>query len=56
MVKFGRRVTIDIDARQRGVVELLAHDTHVAAIWLFGSHASDAADILSDVDLAVIAR
>lgn len=56
MIKFGRPVTVDVPSRLPGLVERLAGDEHVEAVWLFGSYARNEADALSDVDVAVLAR
>jgi hypothetical protein len=55
VIKFGRPVIGDVDARLPRVVEKLACDEAVEAIWLFGSRARGEADTLSDVDIAVLA-
>lgn len=56
MIKFGRPVSVDVDARLPRLVEALSQDDSVEAIWLFGSRARGEADALSDVDIAVLAR
>jgi uncharacterized protein YutE (UPF0331/DUF86 family) len=56
MIKFGRRVSADVEARLPRLVEALAADDRVEAVWLFGSRARNEADDLSDVDIAVLAR
>lgn len=55
MIKFGRPVAVDVEARLPSLVDALARDRHVEAVWLFGSRARNEADALSDVDLAVLA-
>ena len=56
VIKFGRPVLVDVEARLPRVVEALARDDRVEALWLFGSRARNEHDALSDVDLAVLAR
>ena len=56
MIKFGRPVPADVEARVPRLVEALAGDQRIEAIWLFGSRARHEADVLSDVDIAVLAR
>jgi hypothetical protein len=56
MIKFGRPVATDVEARLPRLVEALARDPRIEAIWLFGSRARREADALSDVDVAVLAR
>jgi len=56
MIKFGRPVAPDVETRVPRLVERLARDGRVEAIWLFGSRARHEADALSDVDIAVLAR
>ena len=56
MIKFGRPVSVDVEARLPRLVEALARDETIDAIWLFGSRARNEADALSDVDMAVLAR
>lgn len=56
MIRFGRPVPGDVEARLPGLVERLAGDGRIEAVWLFGSRARQEADTLSDVDLAVLAR
>jgi uncharacterized protein len=56
MIKFGRPVAADVEARLPGLVEALAADDRLEAVWLFGSRARNEADALSDVDLAVLCR
>jgi predicted nucleotidyltransferase len=56
MIKFGKPVSVEVEARLPRLVEALAADDQVEAIWLFGSRARNEADALSDVDLAVLAR
>lgn len=55
MIRFGRPVVVDVEARLPRLVEALARDAHIEAVWLFGSRARNEADALSDVDLAVLA-
>jgi predicted nucleotidyltransferase len=54
MIKFGRPVPVDVDARLPDLVDALARDRQIEAVWLFGSRARNEADALSDVDLAVL--
>jgi len=56
MIKSGRSVPVDVEARLPRLVERLARDDRVEVVWLFGSRARNEADALSDVDLAVLAR
>ena len=56
MIKFGRPVPADVEQRLAQLVEALARDPRIEAVWLFGSRARGEADALSDVDLAVLAR
>lgn len=56
MIKSGRPVSVDVEARLPHVVDALATDDRLEAIWLFGSRARHEADALSDIDLAVLAR
>jgi predicted nucleotidyltransferase len=56
MIKFGRPVSADVEARLPRLVEALANDDRLEAVWLFGSRARNEADALSDVDLAALAR
>ena len=56
MIKFGRPVSVDVEARLPRLVQRLAEDDQVEAVWLFGSRARNEHDALSDVDLAVLAR
>jgi predicted nucleotidyltransferase len=56
VIKFGRPVSVDVEARLPRLVDLLAGDDQVEAVWLFGSRARNEHDALSDVDLAVLAR
>jgi predicted nucleotidyltransferase len=56
VIKFGRPVSVDVEARLPGLVDALARDDRVEAVWLFGSRARREHDALSDVDLAVLAR
>jgi len=39
-----------------GLIERLAADSRIEAVWLFGSRARNQADALSDVDIAVLVR
>ncbi len=55
MIKFGKPVQGDIEARLDDLTRRLAGDERVAAAWLFGSRARGDADALSDVDVAVLA-
>jgi len=55
MIRFGRPVPSDVDARLPQLVTALAADGRIDAIWLFGSRARREADALSDVDIAVLA-
>lgn len=55
MIKFGRPVAIDIEPRLPRLIDSLARDPQVDAVWLFGSRARGEADALSDVDVAVLA-
>jgi predicted nucleotidyltransferase len=56
MIKFGRPVSSDVDARLPHLVAALASDPRIDAVWLFGSRARQETDALSDIDLAVLAR
>jgi predicted nucleotidyltransferase len=56
VIKFGRPVAPDVETRFPRMVEALARDGRIDAIWLFGSRARQEADALSDVDVAVLAR
>lgn len=56
MIKFGGSVPADLERRLERLVEVLAGDERVEALWLFGSRARGEGDALSDVDLAVLAR
>jgi uncharacterized protein len=56
VIKFGRPVSVDVEARLPSLVDALAADAQVDAVWLFGSRARNEGDALSDVDLAVLAR
>ena len=56
MIKFGRPVPADVETRLPALVEKLARDDRIEAVWLFGSRARNEADSLSDVDLAVLVR
>lgn len=49
-------MSVDVEARLPRLVEALAGDDRVAALWLFGSRARNEHDALSDVDVAVLAR
>lgn len=55
MIKFGKSVLPDVDARLGALARRFAVDPRAAALWLFGSRARGEADALSDVDLAVLA-
>lgn len=55
MIKFGRPVPPEVDARLGALARRLAADPRVGALWLFGSRSRGEADALSDVDLAVLA-
>jgi uncharacterized protein len=55
MIRFGRPVTVDVEGRLPALVDALAADPAIMAVWLFGSRARDEADALSDVDVAVLA-
>ena len=55
MIKFGKPVLVDVEAHLPCLVEALARDNRVDAVWLFGSRARNEADTLSDVDIAVLA-
>lgn len=55
MIKFGKPVPADVDARLEELVRRFSGDRRVAAMWLFGSRARGEADALSDVDVAVLA-
>lgn len=55
MIKFGRPVAVDVEGCFPRLVDALARDRQVDAVWLFGSRARNEADALSDVDLAVLA-
>ena len=55
MIKFGKPVPADVEARYPDLARRLSGDPRVAALWLFGSRARDEADALSDVDVAVLA-
>lgn len=56
VIKFGRPVTSDVEARLPRLIEALVRDGRIEAMWLFGSRARKEADALSDVDVAVLAR
>lgn len=56
VIKFGRPVLVDVEARLPRLVEALAGNDRVEAVWLFGSRARSEHDALSDVDLAVLVR
>ncbi|MBI5502280.1 MAG: nucleotidyltransferase domain-containing protein [Deltaproteobacteria bacterium] len=56
MIKFGRSVPADVEQRLPRLVEALAGDPRLEALWLFGSRARGEADALSDVDLAALAH
>jgi len=56
MIKFGRPVASDVEARVPRLADALARDGRIEAIWLYGSRARGEADALSDVDVAVLAR
>ncbi|MGH3119160.1 MAG: type VII toxin-antitoxin system MntA family adenylyltransferase antitoxin [Gaiellales bacterium] len=56
MIKSGRPVSADVETRLPLLVEALARDETIEAIWLFGSRARNEADSLSDVDIALLAR
>ena len=56
MIKFGRPFSVDVGILLPRLVEALAADDRINAVWLFGSHARNEADTLSDVDIAVLAR
>jgi predicted nucleotidyltransferase len=56
VIKFGRPVPADVESRLPRLVDILAVDRRIDAIWLFGSRARHEADALSDVDVAVLAR
>lgn len=55
MIKFGKPVPADVEARLADLVRRLSADARVEAVWLFGSRARGEADALSDVDVAVLA-
>lgn len=56
VIKFGKPVTIDVEARLPHLIDALAGDDRIEAVWLFGSRARQEADALSDIDVAVLAR
>jgi predicted nucleotidyltransferase len=56
MIKFGKPVTIDVEDLLPRLVEVLAKDERIEAVWLFGSRARNEADSLSDIDIAVLAN
>jgi predicted nucleotidyltransferase len=55
MIKFGKPVSPDVEVRLPRLIDSLARDERIAAVWLFGSRARNEADQLSDVDIAVLA-
>jgi predicted nucleotidyltransferase len=55
MIKFGQPVGVDVEARLPRLVDALAGQPQLDAVWLFGSRARGEADALSDVDIAVLA-
>ena len=56
MIKFGKPVAVGVEARLPRLVDALASDDRIEALWLFGSRARNEADALSDVDLAALCR
>src|SRR2546430_13903991 len=56
MNRSGKPLSPDLHARLRRLVEKLAADARLDAIWLFGSQARGDADLLSDVDIALLAH
>jgi len=55
VIKFGKPVSSDVEARLPRLIDSLASDERIEAVWLFGSRARNEADQLSDVDIAVLA-
>ena len=56
MIKFGRPISVDVEALLPRLVEAMSADNRMEAVWLFGSRARNEADALSDIDLAALAR
>jgi predicted nucleotidyltransferase len=56
MIKFGKPVSGDAEALLPRLVDALANDDRIEAVWLFGSRARNEADALSDIDIAVLAN
>jgi len=56
MIKFGRPISVDVEALLPRLVEAMSADNRMDAVWLFGSRARNEADALSDIDLAALAR
>ena len=56
MIKFGRPMSVDVEALLPRLVEAMSADNRMDAVWLFGSRARNEADALSDIDLAALAR
>jgi predicted nucleotidyltransferase len=56
MIKFGKPVSDDAEALLPRLVDTLAKDDRIEAVWLFGSRARNEADALSDIDIAVLAK
>ena len=55
MIKFGKPVSADVEVLLPRLVERLAADDRIEAVWLFGSRARGESEALSDVDVAVLA-
>ena len=56
MIKFGKPISGDAEALLPRLVDALAKDDRIEAVWLFGSRARNEADALSDIDIAVLAN
>src|SRR5207248_5138339 len=53
MIKFGKPISSDVEARLPRLIDSLASDERIEAVWLFRSRPRNEADQLSDVDIAV---
>lgn len=53
MIKFGKKIS-DIEDKYPLLVATLSHLSSVRTVYLFGSRARNAADELSDVDIALL--
>ncbi|OGL44817.1 MAG: hypothetical protein A2161_02185 [Candidatus Schekmanbacteria bacterium RBG_13_48_7] len=54
MIKYGKKIEHDLLALIPCLIAKIGKDTHIAAIYLFGSRATGKTGPLSDIDLAYL--